>query len=130
LLEELRKPPEKLKSYNVRLLIIFGSTARGDYTEESDIDILVVADSFPSDPREAYEIVKREVTPRVEPTCFSTSRYLRKLESGSPFLIEILEDGKVVYADPEFLEKALSILKEVRKKWARRGKVWEKRDPQ
>lgn len=41
--------------------------------------------------------------------------------------MEILEDGKVIYADPEFLEKALLILKEVRKKWDRRGKVWEGR---
>jgi predicted nucleotidyltransferase len=66
----------------------------GGYTEESDVDILVVADSFPSDPRKAYEIVKREVNARVEPTCFSSSTYLRKLESGSPFLMDILEDGK------------------------------------
>ncbi|MCI4409649.1 MAG: hypothetical protein JHC26_11210 [Thermofilum sp.] len=41
--------------------------------------------------------------------------------------MEILEDGKVIYADPEFMEKALSILKEVRKngiegvRYGRRG---------
>ncbi|AGT35877.1 hypothetical protein N186_07695 [Thermofilum adornatum] len=30
--------------------------------------------------------------------------------------MEILEDGKVIYAELEFMEKALSMLKEVRKK--------------
>jgi hypothetical protein len=37
--------------------------------------------------------------------------------------------GNVVYADPEFMERVLSVSKEVRKKWDRRGKVWEGRDP-
>ncbi|MEM2398244.1 MAG: nucleotidyltransferase domain-containing protein, partial [Ignisphaera sp.] len=37
------------KKLALRLVILFGSRARGDYTDRSDIDILVVADDLPKD---------------------------------------------------------------------------------
>ena len=33
-----------IKSDKIKLMILFGSVARGDYTSDSDIDILVVSD--------------------------------------------------------------------------------------
>jgi len=127
LLEELRDLAERLKDYGVRLVVLFGSVARGDYTEESDVDVLVVADRLPSDPRDAYEVVKRVVDARVQPTCFTTSSFLKKLRSESTFIMEVLEDGKIVYANAEFLEEVLATYKEVRAKWIRKGKTWERR---
>ena len=124
--EELRDLAEKLKDYGVRLVVLFGSVVRGDYTEESDVDVLVVADRLPSDPRDAYEVVKRVVDARVQPTCFTTSSFLKKLRSESTFIMEVLEDGKVVYADAEFLEEVLAVYREVRARWVRRGRTWER----
>lgn len=126
MLEELRDLAEKLKDYGVRLVVLFGSVAKGDYTEESDVDVLVVADRLPSDPRDAYEVVKRVVDARVQPTCFTTSSFLKKLRSESTFIMEVLEDGKVVYADAEFLEEVLAVYREVRARWVRRGRTWER----
>jgi len=128
LLEKLRELVEKLVNYKVKLVVLFGSRARGDYTDESDIDVLVVADELPSDPREAYEVVKRLVDTKIHPLCFKTSSFLKKLESESTLIMEILEEGKVIYADEVFLEKAISKYREIRKKWIRRGKIWERLD--
>jgi len=35
----------------MRLIILFGSRARGDFTESSDFDVLIVGDEVPIDPR-------------------------------------------------------------------------------
>jgi len=49
--EELCKEYSK---FNPKLVVLFGSYARGDYTNESDVDVLVVSDVFPRDPREGF----------------------------------------------------------------------------
>jgi hypothetical protein len=40
--------------------------------------------------------------------------------------MEILEDGRTVYADNKFLEEVMSIYRDVRSKWVRKGKTWER----
>ena len=98
MLEKLQKIAEALDRYRVRLVILFRSMARGDYTDESDIDILIVADNIPNDPREAYQIT-REVTelidPRIQPIALKTESFLKKLEKENTFITEILEDEKL-----------------------------------
>ncbi len=42
ILKEFREEIEKLYSKRLRSIILYGSWARGDATEESDIDVLVV----------------------------------------------------------------------------------------
>lgn len=51
LTELLRKLCKKYEAFNLKLIILYGSYARGDYTNESDIDLLIIADKIPSDPR-------------------------------------------------------------------------------
>ena len=38
---------EKYSRFRPRLVILFGSYTRGDYTESSDVDVLIVSDLFP-----------------------------------------------------------------------------------
>ncbi len=42
LLEEFKKEIEKLYGERLKQIILYGSHARGDFTEESDIDLLIV----------------------------------------------------------------------------------------
>ena len=42
LLEEFKKEIEKLYGDRLKEIILYGSYARGDFTEESDIDLLIV----------------------------------------------------------------------------------------
>jgi len=125
LLNELGKLVGKYeKKLALRLVVLFGSRARGDYTDRSDVDILVVADDLPKDPRESFAMLCDIDFINVHPIGFNTGSFLKKLKEGSVFIIEILEEGKIIYADKEFLEQVMSIYREIRSKYARQGKTW------
>ena len=126
-MEKLRAVAEKLGTYRVRLVVLFGSRARGDYTDESDIDLLIVADDLPKDPREAYDVARKLICDaRIHPVCFRTDSFIKRLEDESTFIMEVIEDGKMIYADEAFLEEAMTKYREKRRKWTRKGKTWEK----
>ncbi|MDT7892011.1 MAG: nucleotidyltransferase domain-containing protein [Thermoproteota archaeon] len=112
------------KDLKPKLVILFGSYARGDYTNESDIDVLVVSDNLPLDPRESFAITYNPEYPKIMPVAMHTSVFIKKLESGDTFILEILEDGKIICGDEEFIKETLIKYKEVRKKFKREGKVW------
>lgn len=114
----------KYARHKPKLVVLFGSYARGDYTDASDIDVLVVADDLPRDPRDAYEALFDPDTPRVSPIGMQTAVFLKKLEEGSTFILEILEDGKILCADEEFLERVREVYARVRPRFRRRGRLW------
>ncbi|MEM0490813.1 MAG: nucleotidyltransferase domain-containing protein [Ignisphaera sp.] len=125
MLNDLNTLVEKYrKKLALRLVILFGSRARGDYTDRSDIDILVVADDLPKDPRESFALLRDTSFTNVNPIGFNTESFLKKLKDGSAFVIEVIEDGKILYIDNEFLDKVMKIYRDVRKRYARQGKTW------
>ena len=97
--EELCKEYSK---FNPKLVVLFGSYARGDYTNESDVDVLVVSDVFPRDPREGFAMTYTMKFPKVMPVAMNTQVFLKKLNEGSTFILEIIEDGKILCGDKEF----------------------------
>jgi len=121
LLENICKKYRDLKP---RLVVLFGSYARGDYTDESDIDILVVSDHVSRDPREAFQQLYDPEEPKIMPIGMNTEVFISKLKRGEPFILEIMEDGKVLCKDPEFHNFILKLYKEVRKNYIRRGRTW------
>lgn len=72
--------------------IVFGSVGRGDFTAESDTDLLVVSDELPADIRARLDLLfaVREVAPEVEPIGWREEDWRRRKKEGDPF-IEILE---------------------------------------
>jgi len=68
---------EKYSVYKLRLLILYGSYARGESTEESDIDILVVADDLSKDPRDAYIKLVIPEKPEINPIGFNTETFIK-----------------------------------------------------
>jgi len=114
----------KYSGLKPRLVVLFGSRARGDYLEDSDFDVLVVADGLPRDPREAFELLYDPGDPLVMPLGMSTDVFLRKLREGSTFVLEVLEDGIVACGDERFLERVRSLYSRVRPRYVRRGRAW------
>ena len=51
----LRNICSRYEALRPKLVILFGSYARGDYTNESNINVLAVSDQLPKDPRQAYQ---------------------------------------------------------------------------
>ena len=112
----------------IRLILLFGSRARGDYTDSSDYDVLVVGDEIPRDPRrvsdDLYLRVIRMFPGPVDAVFMNTEVFVKKLEEGSPFLLQAIEEGKVIEADEEFWSKVTETYRRVRPLYERRGRAW------
>ena len=118
----LRKKYEVLEKYlselrrelDLKLVILFGSLARGDWKESSDIDLLIVSDDLSDDPAENFVKLKRGC---VEPHGFSTKRFMAELEKPNLLIMDALEYGKRLIADREFMKLVESKFEEVKKKY-------------
>jgi len=98
---------EKLKGTNPEKIILFGSYAHGEPTDESDLDILVVTsdDIIPSSFKEksliylrishAISDIKKEFP--IDLVVHTKAMHKRFIETDSLFARELLTNGKVLY---------------------------------
>lgn len=99
--ERLQKISERLKKeYHAEKVILYGSYARGEETEDSDIDILVIA---PTQER----MFERMATVRglirdlrnglpFSPVVFTPEEFTSKLNQNDPFMRTVVEEGMVL----------------------------------
>ncbi len=80
--------------YHPQKVILFGSFAKGTYTDNSDIDVAVIVDEihgdFLEETQELYRI-RRKIDLSIEPVLLDAS------SDNSRFLEEILVTGEVLY---------------------------------
>lgn len=74
-----------LKNYRA---LVFGSVARGDFTAESDTDLLVISDELPRDPKTRISLLfdARDVAPEIEPVGWRESDWARRESEQDPFV--------------------------------------------
>lgn len=79
-------------------ILLFGSWARGEATEDSDIDLLVISPDFGRDAL-ADMVLLRECLPLHEVDIDTIARTPEQVAAAEPdsFLATVLEDGVVVY---------------------------------
>ncbi len=80
------------KEYKIQSLYIFGSSAKGYYNEDSDIDIAVVAENFSGDiVEDIFRLMKlrRNIDARIEPHPFLADEF----NMNNPNAYEIIETG-------------------------------------
>jgi hypothetical protein len=97
--EKIEKYVKKLVNVlKPNLIILFGSFARGDINEGSDVDILVVAD-FKEDFLDRVRVLIDLNTfgIPVEPIGYTPEEFEEMKKAKNPFIMEILESGKVMY---------------------------------
>ena len=89
---------EKLeKKINVKKMILFGSYARGNPRDYSDIDVAVISPDFQGGTQKDYLLLDRtarEVTPLIEAFPY-TPKDLKRRKRGD-FLDQILRKGKPI----------------------------------
>ncbi|MFN3565706.1 MAG: nucleotidyltransferase domain-containing protein [Burkholderiaceae bacterium] len=75
--------------------IVFGSVGRGDFTAESDTDLLVVSDDLPADPRARLDLLfsARDIAPEVEPIGWREDDWRRRELAGDPFIAVLTREG-------------------------------------
>jgi len=106
---------------NARLVILFGSRARGDWKPWSDYDLLVIADF-----RERYldriprilEIVEDIPLP-IEPHPYTLEEAMEMLRRGNPIIVDALEEGRVLHSSGD-LERLLTLYEDLKRRGLRR----------
>ena len=101
--------------FTARLIVLFGSLARGDWLESSDADILVVADELGSDVGENYMVLKE--CEEVEPIGYNPEFFLQEIRRPNFLILDALRYGKVLYADGDYLERVNRALEEARERF-------------
>jgi predicted nucleotidyltransferase len=68
--------------------LIFGSVARGDFTKESDTDLLVISEELPVDRKQRLDRLfdARDVAPEIEPVGWLASEWQEREKNSDPFL--------------------------------------------
>lgn len=87
-----------LMGYEPEKVILFGSMARGDADEYSDIDLIVVKKTskrFIPRMLEAGAFVPRDLS--VDILVYTPEEFQAMIDEGNPFIERALEEGKVLY---------------------------------
>ena len=96
----LQKVIEGLKAYDPEQIVLFGSLARGDASEHSDIDLIVIKDTdLPRQERrsECADHLPTGLGIGVDVIVYTPREVEGMLDRRSPFLAAAFTDGVVVY---------------------------------
>ena len=88
-----------VKEIRPEAVVLFGSFAKGDINEGSDVDIVVIAD-FKERFLDRINLLmglNDEIKLPLEPVGYTTEEFQRMRDKGNPFIREVLERGKVLY---------------------------------
>ena len=111
-----KKVLDELKD-RVHAIVVYGSLARGTYTKDSDIDILVIGKNkadWERVSRIAYEIDFENGFRTFITTIFLTKdEFEYRLKAGDPFIHNVLKEGVALY-DTGFYERFRKSMLEAR----------------
>ena len=88
---------EQLKKKKPQAIILFGSAARGEMTEDSDLDILVIKKtkkSFTDRMRDMRSMIRTSTPLDI---IVLTPQEAKSLPKKNSFFAQILEEGKLLY---------------------------------
>jgi hypothetical protein len=91
---------EIVRSFDPKLVILFGSYGRGKPTKESDLDLFIVA-NIKGSPPERFRCVQRAITASgfgIDVVIRTPEEFDRSMSGRDWFVQEIVEQGKVLYA--------------------------------
>lgn len=90
-------------------VLLFGSVAKGDFTQHSDADVLVVLEG-PVDWLDVYAFSQGMVQPVVK----TRAELGQQLEAGEPFYHEMLEDGLLLCQSGPAYEELQALARQAR----------------
>jgi len=97
LFDKINRFVEKLVSrIKVKKVYLFGSVARNDFNEGSDIDIAIIGD-FKERFLDRIDRILEMTDLPVEPLCYTEDEFEKMKRDGNPFIKEILK-GKVLFS--------------------------------
>lgn len=98
LTRQLDQLVEELKAYGAEKIILFGSTARGDTDEHSDVDLVVIKPTTMGFVERLGDVVKKCRSPlNADIIVYTPDEFQRMQEMENPFIETVLKDGKILY---------------------------------
>lgn len=92
-----------IQKYKPEKIILFGSAVSGEFSQSSDVDLLIIKKDTPlygaDRIRELSRLIERNIP--LDLLVYRPEEFEKRLEMGDPFLRKILEEGKVLYGWPE-----------------------------
>lgn len=87
------------KEYKPDKIILYGSCARGDYHEGSDLDLVIIKDDVPDNFLKRLDEVLNlcDGSVGVEALVYKNAEVEKMLKNGNDFIRTVIEEGKVVY---------------------------------
>lgn len=87
-----------IRRYRPKKIIVFGSFARGDVRQGSDLDLVIIKNTKQKFLRRmdaVLDLCDGEIA--IEPLIYTEAEFERMLEEGNDFLETVVSEGKVVY---------------------------------
>ncbi len=88
-----------INKYKPEKIIIFGSVVKGEFTQDSDIDFLVIKSGVPQYGveriREISRLIQRDTA--CDFLVYKPEEIEERVKLGDPFIKNILKEGKIVY---------------------------------
>ncbi|AGB19526.1 nucleotidyltransferase domain-containing protein [Thermoanaerobacterium thermosaccharolyticum] len=79
--------------------IIIGSVARGDFNDNSDIDVIIISDKVPVNYKERMKLLYDHVFDAIEPKGYNTEEFKLLYFKKNPISVEAIEKGIVIHDD-------------------------------
>jgi predicted nucleotidyltransferase len=98
-MDKLAQVLERIKTYEPEKVILFGSYARSEVDEQSDLDLVVIKRTDKRFLERLIEVAKI-VGPdfgKVDIFVYTPEEFRFMQESGNPFIENVLKEGKVLY---------------------------------
>ena len=114
----------------IKLVMLYGSFARGDWHSGSDADILIIADELPPTYGERWDLFQTIIMGiSVEPHAYTPKELEDMLKHGRMTALDALTEGIILYAEPEYITKLKRELTSVMKclKLRKIGNAWIRR---
>lgn len=99
-MDRIKKIIECIKKYEPEKIILFGSYARGEIDEYSDIDLVVIKNTdkkFLERIIEVTKLIGKNDSGHVDVFVYTPEEFQRMIDSGNPFIENVLKEGKIVY---------------------------------
>ncbi|MBA2529210.1 MAG: nucleotidyltransferase domain-containing protein [Euzebyales bacterium] len=87
----------------VDAVVVFGSVARGDFNDCSDIDVLVVAEHLPQRALDRFAVLGDPPDP-VRPVAWTPAEWRHERRRANPIAVEALEHGVWLQGPPQALD--------------------------
>lgn len=99
MMDKVQKIVDCLKRYNPEQIIIFGSSARGDADEQSDVDVVVIKQTdkrFLDRLIEAARCLDNDLG-KVDVFVYTREEFEEMRHRGNPFIEKVVTEGRVIY---------------------------------